>query len=289
VKALSLIIVTGMSGAGKSVVANALEDIGFYCIDNIPPSLIKPVAELSSLGDNEMRKVAIVTDIRGGKMFKDVIPTLNALKESGHDIKLLFLDASDEKLITRYKETRRRHPMAGDTGMSIADAVKAEREMLMPLMDISDYCIDTTKTSTANLKERVTGLFLSDISEGMTVQVLSFGFKNGCVSEADIVFDVRCLANPFYVEELRPLTGLDIPVKDFVLNIPETKELADRLLSLIDYSVPLYCKEGKSELVIAIGCTGGKHRSVVFAELVAEHLKKQNYHTVVNHRDISKE
>ncbi len=288
-KALSLVIVTGMSGAGKSVAANALEDIGFYCIDNIPPSLIKPVAELSSLGDNEMRKVAIVTDIRGGKMFNDVIPTINALRETGHDIKLLFLDASDEKLITRYKETRRRHPMAGDFGFSIADAVKAERKMLNPLKEMSEFCIDTTKTTTANLKQRVTGLFLSDISEGLTVQVLSFGFKNGCVAEADIVFDVRCLANPFYIDELRPLTGLDQPVKDFVFNLPETKELSNRLLSLIDYSVPLYCKEGKSELVIAIGCTGGKHRSVVFAELIAEHLKKQKYHIVVNHRDVSKE
>ncbi len=286
---MSLVIVTGMSGAGKSIVANALEDIGYYCIDNIPPALIKPVAELSSLGDNEMRKVAIVTDIRGGKMFNDVIPTINALKESGHDISLLFLDASDEKLITRYKETRRRHPMAGESGKSMADAVKAEREMLKPLMAMSEYCIDTTNTSAANLKERIMNLFLSDISEGLTVQVLSFGFKNGCVAEADIVFDVRCLANPFYIEGLRPLTGLDEPVKDFVMNIPETKELADRLLSLIDYSVPLYCKEGKSELVIAIGCTGGKHRSVVFAELVAEHLKMQKYRTVVNHRDISKE
>ena len=286
---MSLVIVTGMSGAGKSIVANALEDIGYYCIDNIPPALIKPVAELSSLGDNEMRKVAIVTDIRGGKMFNEVIPTINSLKESGHDICLLFLDASDEKLITRYKETRRRHPMAGVSGKSMADAVKAEREMLKPLMVMSDYCIDTTNTSAANLKERIMNLFLGDISEGLTVQVLSFGFKNGCVAEADIVFDVRCLANPFYIEGLRPLTGLDKPVKDFVMNIPETKELADRLLSLIDYSVPLYCKEGKSELVIAIGCTGGKHRSVVFAELVAEHLKKQKYRTVVNHRDILKE
>ena len=286
---LSFVIVTGMSGAGKSVVANALEDIGFYCIDNIPPSLIKPVADLSNIGSNEMRKVAIVTDIRGGKMFNDVIPTINSLKESGIDFKLLFLDASDEKLITRYKETRRRHPMAGDSGMSVAAAVESERKMLAPLKEMSDYCIDTTKTSATTLKQRITGLFLSDISDGMTVQVLSFGFKNGCVSEADIVFDVRCLANPFYVEELRPLTGLDEPVKDFVLKLDETKELADRLLSLIDYSVPLYCKEGKSELVIAIGCTGGKHRSVVFAELIAEHLKKQKYHTVVNHRDISKE
>jgi UPF0042 nucleotide-binding protein len=144
-------------------------------------------------------------------------------------------------------------------------------------------------TSATNLKQRIKGLFLSDINDGMTVQILSFGFKNGCVAEADIVFDVRCLANPFYVEELRPLTGLDKPVKDFVLNIPETKELSDRLLSLIDYSVPLYCKEGKSELVIAIGCTGGKHRSVVFAELIHKHLEENNYRSSVNHRDIGKE
>ncbi|MBO5909509.1 MAG: RNase adaptor protein RapZ, partial [Clostridia bacterium] len=171
----------------------------------------------------------------------------------------------------------------------IAEAVAAERKMLKTLKDISDYRIDTTRTSTSSIKQRITGIFLGDLSKGMTVQCISFGFKYGPVAEADIVFDVRCLKNPFYVEGLRNHTGLEEPIKEFVMNLPETKELSERLISLIDYSVPLYCKEGKSELVIAIGCTGGKHRSVVFTELISQHLLKQNYRVVVNHRDISKE
>ena len=286
---MELVIVTGMSGAGKSVAANALEDIGFYCIDNMPPSLIKPVAQLSMRGQDGLGKVAIVTDIRGGKMFDEIIPTMDEMKTAKIDYKLIFLDAADDKLVTRYKETRRKHPMLSGDQTSVSEAVKKERAMLLPLKERADYIIDTTMTSTAVLKQRITGLFLGDISKGLTIQCMSFGFKYGCVSEADIVFDVRCLKNPFYVTELRRHTGLEAPVRDFVMALPETKELADRLLALIDYSVPLYCKEGKSQLVIAIGCTGGKHRSVVFAELIYRHLLDQNYHAVVNHRDIGKE
>lgn len=285
---MGLVIVTGMSGAGKSVAAKALEDIGFYCIDNIPPSLIKPVVELSLLGNSELSRVAIVTDIRGGKMFAELVPTLESLRLSGCDFKLLFLDAGNDKLVTRYKETRRRHPMA-DAGTSIADAVLKEREMLNPLKEMSDFIIDTTMTSTSLLKQRISGIFLENLSDSMTIRVLSFGFKNGPVNEADIVFDTRCLTNPFYVEGLKYSTGLETSVKDFVMNLPETKGLADRLFSLIDYAVPLYCKEGKSELVIAVGCTGGKHRSVVFAELLHKHLLEQNYRSTVNHRDIDRE
>ncbi len=286
---MELVIVTGMSGAGKSVAANALEDIGFYCIDNMPPALINPVAQLSMRGQADLGKVAIVTDIRGGKMFEELIPTLEQLKNANINFKLLFLDASDEKLITRYKETRRRHPMSLESKISVSEAVGKEREMLAPLKEMADYIIDTTMTSTSSFKERITGIFLGDINKGLTVQCMSFGFKYGCVSEADIVFDVRCLKNPFYVEGLRVHTGLEDNVRNFVMDLPETKELADRLLSLIDYSVPLYCKEGKSQLVIAIGCTGGKHRSVVFAEMIHKHLLKQNYRAVINHRDIGRE
>ena len=286
---MELVIVTGMSGAGKSVAANALEDIGFYCIDNMPPSLIKPVAQLSMRGQADLTKVAIVTDIRGGKMFEELIPTLKQMKDANINFKLLFLDASDEKLVTRYKETRRRHPMSAGSKISVSEAVGKEREMLAPLKEMADYIIDTTMTSTATFKERITSIFLGDINKGLTIQCMSFGFKNGCVSEADIVFDVRCLKNPFYVEGLRAHTGLEPEVRDFVMALPETKELASRLLSLIDYSVPLYCKEGKSQLVIAIGCTGGKHRSVVFAEMIHKHLLEQGYCVVINHRDLGKE
>ncbi len=286
---MELVIVTGMSGAGKSIAANALEDIGFYCIDNMPPKLIKPVAELFQRGQDGLSKVAIVTDIRTGKMFDDLIPTLDEITNAGIEYKLLFLDAENQRLVTRYKETRRRHPMASGDRMSMAEAVENERDMLAPLKMRADYIIDTTNTSTSAFKERITTLFLGDSSRGMTVQCLSFGFKYGCVPEADIVFDVRCLKNPFYEPELKHLTGLDKPVSDFVMSLPEAKGLSDRLLSLIDYTVPLYCKEGKSQLVIAIGCTGGKHRSVTFAELIHNHLTEKNYNTAVNHRDIDKE
>lgn len=286
---MELVIVTGMSGAGKSVAAKALEDIGFYCIDNMPPALIGPVAELSLRGQSDLGRVAIVTDIRGGNMFAELVPTLKQLRRNGFDYKILFLEAGNEKLITRYKETRRRHPMATTSKVGVAEAVSTEREMMKPLKEMADYIIDTTMSSTSTLKERITALFLGDISKGMSIQCISFGFKYGCVSEADIVFDVRCLKNPYYVEELKNHTGLEAPVRDFVLDPPEAKSLAERLFALIDYSVPLYCKEGKSQLVIAIGCTGGKHRSVVFAELIHKHLLEQNYRSVVNHRDISKE
>lgn len=222
-------------------------------------------------------------------MFDEIIPTLDDMKAANIDYKLMFLDTADDKLVTRYKETRRKHPMLSIGQSSVAEAVKKEREMLLPLKERADYIIDTTMTSTSVLKQRITGLFLGDINKGLTIQCMSFGFKYGCVSEADMVFDVRCLKNPFYVPELRRHTGLEAPVRDFVMALPETKELADRLLALIDYAVPLYCKEGKSQLVIAIGCTGGKHRSVVFAELINKHLLDQNYRTAVNHRDIGKE
>lgn len=286
---MELVIITGMSGAGKSIVANVMEDIGYYCIDNMPPSLLCSVVELFSRSTSDPGKIAVVVDIRGGTMFSEIIPALGQLSKDGYKHKILFLDASDEKLITRYKETRRRHPMSTGTRMSVSDAVKKEREMLAHLKDMSDYVIDTTNTSTSSLKQRVTELFLGNISNGMMIQCMSFGFKYGCVPEADIVFDVRCLKNPFYVPELKSHTGLEDPVKDFVLDLPETKEFKDRLFSLIDYTVPLYCKEGKSQLVIAFGCTGGKHRSVVFAELIYRHLLEAGYRTVISHRDIGKE
>ncbi len=286
---MELLIVTGMSGAGKSVVANALEDIGFYCIDNMLPSLIKPVAELSLRGNSDLGKLAIVTDIRGGKMFGDLVPALKQLQDSNCPYKLLFLDSTDEKLVTRYKETRRRHPLSKGSKDSLAEAIAKERKILKPLKEMADYIIDTTNYSTSNTRQRITSLFLGDINDGMTVQCMSFGFKYGPVPEADIVYDVRCLKNPFYVHELKNHTGLDKRVKNFVLETDEAKGLKDRLLNLIDYSLPLYRNEGKSQLVIAIGCTGGKHRSVVFAEEIYEHIKKNGYKAVINHRDISKE
>lgn len=283
---MEFIIITGMSGAGKSVAANALEDIGFYCIDNMPPNLIPSVVELSRRGENNLSKIAIVTDTRGGELFKEINPVLKQLKEKDFSFKLLFLDANDGCLIRRYKETRRLHPMGSE--ISLEEAVKKERKILDKLKQNADFIIDTTHTTAASLKNRVSALFVNDLSSSMSIQCISFGFKYGSVHEADLVFDVRCLPNPYYVEGLRELTGLDEKIKNYVLNMENSVEFAKRIKSLLDFSVPLYCKEGKSQLVIAIGCTGGKHRSVVFAELIYKHLLNLGYKVSVYHRDITK-
>ncbi len=286
---MELIIITGMSGAGKSVAVKAFEDIGYYCIDNIPPAVIGPVAQLSN-GQSELTKVAVTVDIRGGEMFKDLVPTLHQLNTIGIQYKILFLDCDKNKLVTRFKETRRTHPlMASDSKLDLSSSVEKEREILEPLKRMADYTIDTTSLSTASLKKRIVSIFHNGVTDVMTVQCVSFGFKYGSVPEADLVFDVRCLKNPFYVAELRHLTGLDKEIIDFIKALPETEKLVEKLFDLIDYMIPLYSSEGKSQLVIAIGCTGGKHRSVFFAELLQKHLAEKNYRAIISHRDITKD
>ena len=288
---MELVIITGMSGAGKSTVANILEDIGFYCMDNIPPAMIKPIIDLSNFdGSDSISKLAIVTDIRGHGMFNDLLPALRSLDSAGIKYKVLFLDASDEKLLNRYKETRRRHPLAAEgQNKSTSEMLEKEREILDPIRSIADYTVDTSESSTSSLKMRIIGIFSGDTNNGMKIQCMSFGFKYGPAVDADLIFDVRCLKNPFYVAELRAFSGIDKPVKDFIEQLPETGELKKRLFSLLDYTVPMYCREGKSQLVIAMGCTGGKHRSVYFAETVYNHLKQAGYDVSVVHRDITKD
>ncbi len=285
---MELLIVTGMSGAGKSQAVHALEDIGFYCVDNIPPMLIRPFVDLSSRGGSELEKVAMITDVRGGALFQDVSRVLQELREHNVSFKILFLDATDEVLIRRYKENRRRHPLCDTQNVSIAQAVRRERELLRVLRDQADFVLDTSQTSIAQLKQNLFNIFLGDISQGLNIQCMSFGFKYGAATEADLVFDVRCLPNPYYIDELRPLTGLDDAIQEYVMDSEVSKGYMERLMSLIDFCVPLYCNEGKSQLVVAIGCTGGKHRSVTFAELIYKHLKDKGYRVSVNHRDISK-
>ena len=285
---MEFLIVTGLSGAGKSRAVDALEDIGFYCVDNIPPKLIPTFYDLCAKAGNTFSCVAVVTDIRGGDMFSSLFETLDDLRNEDKRYRILFLDANDFVLINRFKETRRKHPLAENNLGSLEQAVKLEREILRPVREKADYIIDTSFLSPAQLKERISNLFLGDASQALMIHCVSFGFKYGIPTEADLVFDVRCLPNPFYIEELKPLTGLDEPVYSYVMKWEQTKGFVQRLISLIDYMIPLYCDEGKSQLVIAIGCTGGKHRSVALAQLLYDHLLEKGHRTSVNHRDIRK-
>ena len=285
---MEFLIVTGLSGAGKSRAVDALEDIGFYCVDNIPPKLIPTFYDLCAKAGNTFSRVAVVTDIRGGDMFSSLFETLDDLKNEDKHYRILFLDANDYVLINRFKETRRKHPLAENNLGSLEQAVKLEREILRPVREKADYIIDTSFLSPAQLKERISNLVLGDSSQALMVHCVSFGFKYGIPTEADLVFDVRCLPTPFYIEELKHLTGLDEPVYSSVMKWEQTKGVVQRLISLIDYMLPLYCDEGKSQLVIAIGCTGGKHRSVALAQLLYDHLLENGHRTSVNHRDIQK-
>lgn len=285
---MELLIVTGMSGAGKSQAANALEDMGYYCVDNIPPTIIPAFVELSSVKGKTLNKIAIVTDIRGGELFADITKVLSELKEREIDYKILFLDASNEVLVKRYKENRRKHPLSSNDGFSILHGVEKEREILKVIRQSADYIIDTTYTSVQQLKNSISSMFLGSINNILKINCKSFGFKYGNDSEADVVFDVRCLPNPFYVEELRPKTGLDKEIRDYVMDSPESKSFFEKLTDFLDVAVPLYAKEGKSQLVIAFGCTGGKHRSVTFAELVGQYLKEKKFDCIITHRDINK-
>lgn len=286
---MEFLIVTGLSGAGKSRAVDALEDIGFYCVDNIPPKLITAFYELSQQAKGALSRVAVVTDIRGGDMFSSLFETLDELISEKREYKILFLDANDYVLINRFKETRRKHPLAENCLGSLEQAVKLERDVLKPVRERADYTIDTSFLSPAQLKERISNLFLGDSSDALMIHCVSFGFKYGIPNESDLVLDVRCLPNPYYVEELKNLTGLDEPVCSYVMKWEQTKGFIERAFNLIDYMIPLYCNEGKSQLVIAIGCTGGHHRSVALTQLLYNHLLKKDMRTSVNHRDIHKQ
>lgn len=285
---MEFVIVTGLSGAGKTRAMHALEDIGFFCVDNLPPALIPVFYDLCVDSDGLRSRVAVVTDTRGGELFKSFFTAMEALKREQRPYKILFLDSSDAVLVRRFKETRRKHPLSDDLNGSLEQAVKLEREMLKPVQECSDYVIDTTGVSPQQLKTRISELFLDDLSDSMAVHCISFGFKFGIPMESDLVFDVRCLPNPFYEEALRPKTGLDPDVRAYVMDSPETEGFVARFTDMIDYLLPLYSKEGKSQLVIAVGCTGGHHRSVALAQYLCDHLSAKGVPSSVTHRDIQK-
>ena len=284
---MEILIISGLSGAGKSRAASFLEDIGFYIVDNIPAAMILKFAEFCAGGSRRYDRVALVYDVRTANSPTELFAVLDSLKHSSSVCSLLFLEASPETIIKRYKETRRRHPLMKQTA-SLEAAVLAECELMKPLRQRADYIIDTSYLAPSQLKQSLSNLFLGNVSDALTIQIMSFGFKNGIPTEADMMFDVRCLPNPFYVPELKKLTGLDEPVKEYVMKWDETQGFITRFLDLIDYMIPLFCNEGKSQLVIAIGCTGGQHRSVTIVELLYKHLIAQNKRASVNHRDIKR-
>ncbi len=285
---MELLIVTGMSGAGKSSAANALEDLGYYCVDNIPPLLIPSFVDLSKRGNFPIPKIAIVTDTRGGELFNNIISILDELKASGTDFNILFLDANDNELVRRYNETRRKHPLAEKDNITVENAVKKERQLLSNLRARANFVIDSSSISAGQLKKQLINLFNNDNKGVLNIQVASFGYKYGAVNDANLVFDVRPFENPYYIPELRKLTGLDEEVYNFVFGFEDTNKFAEKIIDLLDYSIPLYINEGKSQLIIAFGCTGGKHRSVAFAELIYKDLLEKGYKVNVNHRDIEK-
>ncbi len=285
---MTFLIVTGLSGSGKSSCVKVLEDIGFFCIDNMPPQLIPNFAEMCAK-NREIERVAIVTDIRGGAMFLKLSENLSELRAiNGIEVKILYLEASKEVLMNRYNETRRKHPLEEAADGDLSKAIDAEMTLLTDIRACADYIIDSSLLTSRQLQEQVSGLFLENPSDRMMVSCMSFGFMYGVPGEADLVFDVRCLPNPFYVPELKRLTGLDEAVRDFVMKHPQSVEFEKKIFDMTDFLLPLYVSEGKSRLVIAFGCTGGKHRSVTFAKRTAEHLESAGFLVREVHRDIDK-
>ena len=284
---MELLIVSGLSGAGKSVAMNALEDIGVFCIDNVPAGLLPSITAFSKAGDNQLERVALSMDVRGCRTPEAIEQALAQLDAQETPYKILFLDAPDDVLMRRYSETRRRHPISISEGISTREAFLKERQILKPLQERADYVIDTALLSTAQNKERICDLFVQNggAKSAMRLTIMSFGFKFGIPQEADLVLDVRCLPNPFYVPELKHKTGLEQEVVDFVMRHPEAQELLKRYEYFLEYALPLYVKEGKSQLTIAVGCTGGKHRSITFARKIAEYCRMLGYEPGVQHRD----
>lgn len=287
---MEFVIISGMSGAGKTSALHIMEDIGYYCVDNIPTSLLQTLYKLcKDSSDKAMKRVAVVVDVRGNGDYEVMYDDLENFKKNNEGVSILYIDAKVDSLIVRYKETRRRHPLTERLkDGSVAAAVKEEQRLLVPVKTLADYSIDTTFMSIKQLRERIISMFLENSSNSIMLTFMSFGFKYGIQLESDLIIDVRCLPNPFYIAELKEHTGLEKCIQDYVLDSEETQEFVKRLIDWLDYSLPLYIKEGKSELVVGIGCTGGKHRSVTIAELLDNYFMEKGYKCIVQHRDVKK-
>ncbi len=278
------LIVTGLSGAGRSTVAATLEDLGWLVIDNLPPSLIPQVAELA-LPDGESEKVALVSGRSGGAYVEELTAAIDHLRHTGDPVRVLFLDAADDALVRRFEGTRRRHPVGADT---VGEGIARERESLASIKAQADIRVDTTELNVHQLRDRLVDLFDSDPKGGLRTSVISFGYQHGIPLDVDLVFDCRFLPNPHWVDELRPLSGLDAPVRDYVMAQADTREFLTKLDDLFALLLPGYVKEGKTYLSVAVGCTGGRHRSVVLAEAVARAMEGHGFKPVVNHRDLDR-
>ena len=286
---MEFVIISGMSGAGKTSALHIME-IGYYCVDNIPTSLLQTLYKLcKDSSDKAMKRVAVVVDVRGNGDYEVMYDDLENFKKNNEGVSILYIDAKVDSLIVRYKETRRRHPLTERLkDGSVAAAVKEEQRLLVPVKTLADYSIDTTFMSIKQLRERIISMFLENSSNSIMITFMSFGFKYGIPLESDLIIDVRCLPNPFYIAELKEHTGLEKCIQDYVLDSEETQEFVKRLIDWLDYSLPLYLKEGKSELVVGIGCTGGKHRSVTIAGLLNNYFMEKGYKCIVQHRDVKK-
>lgn len=281
------LIITGMSGAGKTQALKIMEDMGYFCIDNLPPALLSKFGQLISHSGDKLQKVAVVIDVRGRGFFDNLVQELEGLEKEGLNYQILFLEASDQTLVRRYKETRRLHPLA--TAGGIMEAIEKERVQLQEIRGMANKIIDTSQMNTKDLKEELKKSFLPrGNSLQINISVISFGFKYGIPIDADLVFDVRFLPNPHYVQKLKSLTGKEKCVQDYVFKWPKSQEFIAKFFGLIDFLVPQYIQEGKSHLIIAIGCTGGQHRSVALALKLGEYLRGKGYQVIIDHRDLKK-
>lgn len=285
---MRIVIVTGLSGAGKSQAIKTLEDMDFFCVDNLPPMIVPKFVEICKMSEDKIENIAIVMDIRAGKLFENSTSALAQLEEAGYKYEILFLDASNDTLIKRYKTTRRRHPLAPNDRLEVG--IEREREKLDAIKKRASYVIDTSNLTPKKLSESLLSIFeYGKIFEELFIGVTSFGFKNGVPNDVDLVFDARFLPNPYHIEAIREFTGKDDRIKEYVMSFPETSTLIEKIMDYLEFVIPQYIKEGRIQLIVGIGCTGGKHRSVVLTEEITRRLMENGHRVQMSHRDIGKE